>query len=70
MKDNRIASVLVAFFLCTFDAGAGALSRSVEHAFGDGPYHPGGELRGLQMKVGRASYQADRYPRVGLTNYA
>ena len=59
MTGNRLASVLVASFLCTFDAGAWAFSRSVEHAFGEGQYYPAGELRGLKMKVGRGLYQAD-----------
>lgn len=67
MIGNRLASVLVASFLCTFDEGAWAFSRSVEHAFDEGQYYPGGELRGIEMKVGRALYQADRHSRVGFT---
>lgn len=51
MKSHHLATILFAVLLSPCNMGAWAFPRSIEHAFGDGVYHPGGELRALELKV-------------------
>lgn len=51
MRKGAVATLLYATLLFSCSIGAWAFPRYIEHAFGEGLYHPGGELRELKLKV-------------------